>query len=200
MLNKYSYSGKSLEEALEKCLADLSLESNDLYIKDVVEEGKLFKAKKCNVEAIKKEDVIAYVKNFIKEVCRLMNISINMEVRESDDIINVILVTDANAILIGKDGRTLNSIQMLLRQALNKEAGMNIKVNMDASNYKAKKMENLEREVRNISREIINTKVDVKLDPMNSYERRLVHTIVGEFEELETESVGEGMDRAVVIK
>ena len=71
---------------------------------------------------------------------------------------------------------------------------------VDVSIYKDKKVKRLEREVKRIMREVENTKIEAKLDPMNSYERRLVHTIVSENENLETESFGENPNRYVVIK
>ncbi len=199
MLNKYTYSGKSLEKALELCLESLNCNHDELYIKEQVEEGKLFKSKKITLEVIKKADIITFIKNYIKEVTKNMGIDVNLEVKEKDSIINAIIVSDHNNILIGKDGRTLNSIQLLLRQSLNKE-GFNIKINIDASNYKEKKKNNLEREVKKIIKEVLDSKIDAKLDPMNSYERRVVHTLVSEYEKLETESVGVTPNRAIVIK
>lgn len=200
LLNKYTFEGKNLEETTEKCLKELDCELENLYVREFEQEGKLFKAKKVIVEAIKKEDVIKFIKDFLTSTTNLMGIPVNMEVKIDAEIINVTLVSESNPILIGKDGRTLNSLQVLLRQALSNQAGFNIKVNLDASNYKARKMNNLEYEIKKIAKEVLESKVDVKLDPMNSYERRLVHTVISEFNNLETESVGEAPERSVVIK
>ena len=89
-----------------------------------------------------------------------MNITINCEIRESDDIFSVLLVSSNNPIIIGKDGRTLNSIQMLLRQAISANTGFTVKVNMDASGYKAKKQKNLEFEIKKIAKEVIRLKLN----------------------------------------
>ena len=75
-----------------------------------------------------------------------------------------------------------------------------IKINLDASNYKYDQTKRFERNIKNIAKEVLRTKVDSQLDPMNSYTRRIVHTIIGEYENLATESIGEGKDRYVVIK
>ena len=75
-----------------------------------------------------------------------------------------------------------------------------LKVNLDASNYKAKKNKNLEYEVKKIAKDVLKTKIDAKLDPMTSFERRIVHNVVNNFENLMTESVGETPNRCVVIK
>ena len=127
------------------------------------------------------------------------NISIHSEVKLVDDIINVILVSDNNPILIGKEGRTLEAIQMLLRQSVSVATGKNFKIHIDASNYKAKKQKNLEYEIKKIAKEVLSTKVEVKLDPMNSYDRRCVHNVVAKFENLQSTSYGENPERYVVI-
>ena len=129
-----------------------------------------------------------------------MNIEINMEVREDEEIFSVTMVSDKNPILIGKEGKNLNSIQYLLRQALLNQTGFNIKVNLDASNYRAKKIKNFEYQIKNIVREVQKTKIDTKLDPMNSYQRRIVHALLSDFSNVTTESVGEEPNRCVVIK
>ena len=129
-----------------------------------------------------------------------MGITVDMEITDFEGIFNITLVSDNNAILIGKDGKTLNAMQTLVRQCVKNNTGMNIKINLDVSNYKLKKMKNIERLVRQIAKEVKDTKLNVSLEPMNSYERRLVHTIISEYPELETESTGEGKERHVTIK
>ena len=126
--------------------------------------------------------------------------SYKMTVVKKEDIINFIKEYVNNPILIGKDGRTINSLQLLMRQSLQNQTGMAIKVNLDASNYKAKKVKKFEFEIKNIVREVQKTKTDAKLDPMNSYQRRIVHALISNFSNVETESVGEEPNRCVVIK
>jgi len=129
-----------------------------------------------------------------------MNIVINNEILVSDEIYNVTLISNNNSILIGKEGKTLNALQTLVRQIVRNKTNTSIKINLDVSNYKMKKMKNIERIVRQVAKEVKTSKVTVSLDPMNSYERRYVHTIISEYPELETESVGEGKERHITIK
>jgi spoIIIJ-associated protein len=129
-----------------------------------------------------------------------MNIKINSEVRIKENIITILLVSENNNILIGKDGKTLNSIQLLLRQALGEINKFGLKVLVDASNYKEKKAKYLEYEIKKICNEILKTKMEVKLDPMNSFERRIVHSLVGEYDHLESLSIGEAPNRYTVIQ
>ena len=199
MLKLYSFEGKTQEEALEKALSNLNASTNEVIYNITETEGKLFKAKKIIVNVVLNNDVKNEIKDFINELKKKMNIDINMEVKEVDDVFNVLLISDNNSILIGKEGRTINALQLILRQTLNKY-GLNIKVNLDVSNYKANKVKNIEYEIKKLARNVLDTKVEAKLDPMNSYERRVVHTVISEFEFLETESFGEEPERYVIIR
>ena len=76
----------------------------------------------------------------------------------------------------------------------------NLKISLDIGNYRAKKVRNLEREIKRVCKEVQNTKVEVKLDPMNSYERRIVHEVLADDKYVYTESIGEEPNRKVVIK
>ena len=199
MLKLYSFEGKTQEEALEKALSNLNASTNEVIYNITETEGKLFKTKKSIVNVVLKNDVKNEIKDFINELKKKMNIDINMEVKEVDDVFNVLMISDNNSILIGKEGRTINALQLILRQTLNKY-GLNIKVNLDVSNYKANKVKNIEYEIKKLARNVLDTKVEAKLDPMNSYERRVVHTVISEFEFLETESFGEEPERYVIIR
>ncbi len=194
MINVYKYEGKDEEECLTKCIEELDVYNCDILVKNIEEEDSF------KIEVVKKEDVISFIKEYIKEVAKKMNIEINMEVREDEEVFSVTMVSDKNPILIGKEGKNLNSIQYLLRQALSNQTGFNIKVNLDASNYRAKKVRNFEYQIKNIVREVQKTKIDTKLDPMNSYQRRIVHALLSDFSNVTTESVGEEPNRCVVIK
>ncbi len=200
MLDKYVYEDKTLEGALEKCYKELECTEEDIYTSTEEDEGGFLKSKKVILTVIKKEDVKRFIKYYIKTLGNLMCLLIDLEVTRDEDIYNVKMASNNNPILIGKDGRTLNAIQILIRQTLKNQSGLNLKVNVDASNYKGKKINNIEYQVKKICREVLNTKVEAKMDPMNSYERRAVHTVVGNYKDLETESFGEEPERYVVIR
>lgn len=201
MLSKKLYVEKTKEEAINKCLEELGLKEEQLYIvESEIESGKLFKTKKSQVEVVTKEDVKNFIREYIKMISKLMNINIQSEININDTIINVLLISDNNSILIGKEGRTLNSIQILLRQSISNQTGLNLKVMVDVSNYKAKKMKYFEKEVKNICREVLNNHIDVKLDPMNSYKRRIVHNIANKYDNLITKSEGIEPTRYVIVK
>ena len=200
MLTLSKFEGKTLEEATEKCLNELNVTEEELYIKQSETEAKLFKSKKIIIEAIKKQDVVNYIKEYIKEIDKSFNIEIKSEVNEKDDIIKAVLVSNNNPILIGKDGKNIEALQVLIRNSIRNQIGLDIKVNLDASNYKKKKEENFEREIKKILKEVQKTHMETKLDPMNSYNRRLVHNLASKFKNIKTESVGEEPNRYTIIK
>ena len=105
-----------------------------------------------------------------------------------------------NAILIGKNGKTLESINLILKQSLYKELGFYFNFILDAGEYKIKQQKNIERLAKQVAREVYNTKIPAKLDPMNAYERRIVHTILSDNDKIITESEGTEPNRCVVIK
>lgn len=200
MLNSYTVEGKTLDDALNSKLEELNLKKEDFFINIEEVKGKLFKSKKYRITFFLKSDIIDYIKKYLKEISNLSGIPMNIEVREKDDVINVMIVSDNTSIMIGKQGRTINAIELMIKNTLRNLTNMNIKVIVDASNYKHNKLKRFEQNIRKIAREVQKTKIDSRLDPMNSYERRIVHTIVSEFENLSTISEGEEPNRYVIIK
>lgn len=196
MITLHKYEGKNKDLLKEECIKEL----NDAYMITSEIESGIFKGKKYVLEAITNEEIINYIRMFINDLSKKMNIEINSEIKIVDKNINVLLVSNNNNILIGKDGKTLNAIQLILRQFCKQLNKFDFKIMVDASNYKAKKIKNLEYEIKKICKEVLKTKVEVKLDPMNSFERRIVHSIVAEFEGLESTSYGENPNRYTVIK
>ena len=199
MLTSYKYEGKNKEEIEEIIKNELHKDFDNLFINIEEEEGKLFKSKKYIYDVVVKDDIVKYAKEYINDLGKQMNIDIKSEVKLNENILNIVLVSDNNAILIGKEGRTLGAIQTLLRNSIKNKIKKDIKVNIDASNYKAKKQRNFEFEIKKISKEVLKTKIEVKLDPMNSYDRRCVHNVVSQFENLKSLSYGESPNRYVVI-
>ena len=200
MLKKVKLEGKNKEELLNKYLIENNLSKDEIYIKTEEIEAKLFKTKKYIMEIVKKSDIKDFLKEYINSLASNMGVTINVELREKDGCYNMMLVSDNNNVLIGKDGKTLDSIQLLLNQILKNQTGFNIYVNVDISNYKENKLKRLDREIKKVMHEVELSKVEAKLDPMNAYERRIVHMLVSENNNLETESFGENPNRYVVIR
>ena len=194
MIEVYKFESDTEENCRLKCLEELDVYNNEIITKDY-EENESY-----NMEVIKKEDVTKYIREFLTKITTEMGINAKIEINEEDDVFSVKMFSDNNAILIGKDGRTLKSLQVLLRQAISNQIRFNIKINLDASNYKFKQERFFEKDIKNIINDVMKSKDEVKLDPMNSYKRRIVHSIASEYYNIETESFGEEPERYVLIR
>lgn len=198
MQNKYE--GRTYEEALQKCLRALELDETELYI-DVKElEPSEDNKNKIEITVLPKSEVIEYIKEIIQNIGNALVSKITTKVSDIDDVLNVSIYSEVNPILIGKDGKNLSAIQTIIKQAIFRKFNRSVKISVDIANYKNKKIKNLKYEVSKIAKEVLSSKIDAHLDPMNSYERRIVHTLISEYKNLETISEGEEPNRYVVIK
>lgn len=198
-MNKNIYEGKTFEEAKEKALTELNISEENLIINILEEKNTLLK-KYVKIEVINYNDIIDYTKEIVSELTKLMGIEANLEVRRRDENITIRIFSDHNAVLIGKNGYTIAALQTIVRQIIFNEVNKNISIILDVENYKEKKMRNIEYLAKKTAREVAKTKVEAKLDSMNSYERRIVHSILSEDKYVYTESIGEEPNRCVVIK
>ena len=128
-----------------------------------------------------------------------MGIEAQIESNVRDEQINLKMYSDKNNILIGKNGQTLSAIQNILRQMVYNEIEVYPYILLDVENYKEKKIGHLERNAKRIAREVLKTKIEVKLDNMNSYERRIVHNALSKYKNIATISEGEEPNRHIVI-
>lgn len=199
-MKSYKFQGKNKEEAINQAIKELTLEENSYFVKDQEIKQGLFKGKKIEVEIIKKEDVIEYIKTFLTDLITNMGIEVNIEVKTKDNNKIITLYSNNNNILIGKNGRTLDALNTIAKQLIRNEIGVNFNFLIDVGEYKIHQQKNIERLAKKIAREVASTNVEVKLDSMNSYERRLVHNILNDNDKVYTESEGEEPNRYVVIK
>ena len=198
-MKKYTYQAKTFEEAKNLALAELMEQQENLYIKEIESSTKLF-SKKSVIEVVKKEDVLEYIKELIKNITKFMGLTVNMEVKKRDDNVTISLYSDKNAILIGKDARTLNALTTIIKQAIYSQIGTYYNFVLDVSEYKEKQQFFIERAAKKTAKEVARTKIEAKLEPMNSYERRIVHNVLTNFRGVYTESEGVEPHRCVVIK
>ncbi len=139
--------------------------------------------------------------DFLKKVCSNMGIEATFEVscEREESLINVNIVGNDMGLLIGKRGQTLDSLQYLTSLVVNKESGTYFKVKIDTENYRARRKETLENLARNIASKVKKTRKPVSLEPMNPYERRIIHSALQNDKMVETYSEGEEPNRKVVI-
>ncbi|MDO4376941.1 MAG: RNA-binding cell elongation regulator Jag/EloR [bacterium] len=194
------YEGKNLNELKEKAFSELNASENELYIRETEEVKGLLKTKKYKLEILTKDDVVKYIKNYIIDVAKNMGITVNIEAKKRENYIQINLFSENSSILIGKNGRTMEALQYLIKNSIYNKTGFKINVILDVEDYKEKINRHLEYNVKKIAREVRKTGVDAKLDPMNSYERRIVHNAVNEIKGVSTISEGVEPNRYVVIK
>ena len=149
-------------------------------------------------EAEIKEAVNTFLKPIFDAIGTQPEIQITIDRPERN--INVVLVGDKMGLIIGKRGQTLSSLQHLLNIAVNAGSVEKARVIVDTENYKEKRRETLERLAKSIASKVKRNKTDVSLEPMNSYERRIIHETLANDSAIETLSCGSGQNRFVVIK
>ena len=194
---------KNKEEALAAILAELNVNSNEVYFA-ISENAGSFGKVKYLVSVVTKYDVKDFIRDYLNKFLEYLDIkNVDIKFKDNGGDLNVYVSSldeEEARLLIGKKGKFLKSLQHLLRKSLRNKLGFGIKVNLDIAGYRKHKEEILKREVRKIAKEVQKTKIDAKLDSMNSYDRRIVHMVVSEFDNVITQSEGEEPNRYVVIK
>ena len=183
------FTGKNLEELKSDSLEKLGLKENECLIKVTSTKSGLFKTK----EEFE-------IKSFLNELLTNMGISANFELKIREEQINIKMFSDNNKILIGRDGKTLKALQTVIRQHVYREVGAYPYVLLDVENYKEKKINHLEYLTKKLAKEVLRTKQPIKMDDMNSYERRIAHNVLSKFDGLTSASEGEEPNRHIVIK
>ena len=200
-MEKHKYTGKTKEEAISNATIDLQETKDNLIIKELEEiKGGLFKSKKVEIEVIEKREVVKYIKEYLNKLLKNLGFTANIEIKNKEEIPTYTIYSDNDGLLIGKNGKNLKALSILTSQHLLNELGRNFKFIIDINSYKEKREKSLESLARRIAREVANTKVEAKLDSMNSYERRIIHNALTNSKTVYTESEGEEPNRYVVIK
>lgn len=190
---------KTLIEAVENAKNKLATEKI-IYKSKERESGKIFKTKIYEVTAIRETDLITEIKDYLKEVVEGLGLQVNFETSKENDTYYITMYSNNNSALIGKNGKTLSALETLVKNKVNIEWGFYPKVVLDVENYKEKRIVALERMAVKIAKEVRDTKVDVALENMNSYERRIIHNKLANFKGISTESVGTEPERHIIIK
>lgn len=200
-MNKQVFTGKTIDEAINNAMIALQDTKDNLLIKELEKKsGGLFKSSKVEIQVIRIPEIIDYIKKFLFDLIKNMGMSVQVETKIRDNIPYITVYSDDNGILIGKNGRTIDALAIIIRQALFNEIGEYYQFQLDVGEYKLKQQHNLERLAKQTAKEVYNTKIPVKLEPMNSYERRIIHTVLVDNDKIITTSEGEEPNRCVVIK
>ncbi len=194
------FEAKTKEDAKAKALEALEADESEVFCKEEEIKGKLFKATTYRCSAIRITDIAEFIKEKAEDIVANMGIEAKFEYNVREEQINIKMYSDNNSILIGKNGQTLMALQTILRQIVHNEIGMYPYILLDVENYKEKKNSHLERNAKRIAKEVQKTKIDVALDDMNAYERRIVHNAISNFKNISSASEGEEPHRHIVIR
>ena len=194
------FSGKTLEDVKEEALKSLGVSESEVYFYVTKTKGGLLKKEVITLHVITRDDLVDYVKDFLKGITKDMGLDVSFESKVRDEQITIKMYSDNNNILIGKEGKTLQALTTLVKQVIYNKIGEYPYILLDVENYKEKNEERLIRSAKKIAKEVAKTKVEAELENMNSYQRRLIHNALTDFKGVYTESVGEEPNRHIVIK
>lgn len=204
MMKTLEMTGRTVEEALKNALKELNVTEDKIEYK-VVEEGSrglfnLIGTKPAKILVTVKRDYILEAKNFLRDVLNLMDIKAEIRIKEEQDVVNINLVGPKMGLIIGYRGETLDSLQYLVSLVINKGHDIAYKrVVLDTENYRGKREETLKRLAEKTAYKVRKSGKPFKLEPMNPYERRIIHSALQNDSSIYTYSEGEEPFRKIVI-
>ena len=192
--------GKSVEEALEKASEELNSPIEDITY-EVVSETKsmLGLKKKVQIAAYTEAMVIEFVQNYLIDVIQALGLEVELSTKYEDGFIRIKISTNHNSILIGKAGVILRAINLIVKQAVQNQFKKRIEISVDINGYKETRYKKVASMAKRLGKQVLKTKIDVKLDPLPADERKVIHQVISEIDHLKTESQGEGKNRFVTI-
>lgn len=179
---------------------ELEIENNEVSTEEVQEVIDVEKGTKSIEE--ENQEILDTAREFISKILDTFELENSVEMELKDNVLTINVNGDENrlGILIGKRGVTLDSIQYILNLIVNKKSSRYIRVNLDSSGYREKRKETLINLAKKMANKVTKTGRSVKLEPMNSYERKIIHTALQDFEGVLTHSEGKDPFRKVVIQ
>lgn len=204
MTKSIEKSAKSIEGAISLALEELNADRDDVSI-EVLETpikgflgiGAALARVRVSIEVT--AEVTQKAKDFLSDVFAKMGIQVSIDATQIEKEIDIILTGADMGMVIGRRGETLDALQYLTSLVINKGEEEYIKVTVDTENYRKKREETLERLAKKLAGKVLKYKKSISLEPMNPYERRIIHSALQTFEEVTTYSTGTEPNRKVVI-
>lgn len=203
------FKGKTVEEAVTAASVELGIISSELEY-EVMDKGSsgflgigakpaVIKAKKTEQE--QEKTIVDKTREYLDVLFKAMDIEteISIDYNEESNNMNINLEGPEMGILIGKRGQTLDALQYLISLFVNKESEAYIRVKLDTENYRARRKDTLENLAKNIAFKVKRSRRSVTLEPMNPYERRIIHSALQNDKYVATRSEGEEPYRKVVV-
>ena len=197
MQKKVEFLAKSAETAMDEAVNKLHISSDKIFINILGET-----AEGVNCEALVDVNLTLEGKRYLEDILKALNIGYQIEARSigNESQIHYIIDSYENSLLIGVKGKTLEALQTLVRNLVSIYTKDHVVTTVDIGGYRSNRTHQLEILATKSAKEVVKTKQEIKLKPMNSYERRIIHEKLSEWRDVYTESEGEGENRAIVIK
>ncbi len=195
---------KTVEDAIIEAGIKLSISVENMEYEVIEKESSGFlglNKKPAKIRARQKEEEKPAVEDFLCKVFAAMGVKAEAEISfdEEEKTMNINLTGEDMGMLIGKRGQTLDSLQYLVSLVVNKDSDTYVKVKLDTENYRERRKETLENLAKNIANKVRRTRHSVALEPMNPYERRIIHSVLQNNKFVETHSEGEEPYRKVIV-
>lgn len=202
-MKQVTATGQTVVEAVESALAQLKTTQDRTEV-SIIDEGKkgffgIFGSRPAVVKVTVKLDPIEEAKNFLLQVSEKMGAPISIEVNKDGKHVLFTMKGEKIALLIGKRGQTLNSLQYLTQLVINRFANQYLTVILDAEDYRKRRNDTLVQLAHRLAEKAIKTRKDVALEPMPSYERKVIHTALVDNRRIKTYSDGSEPHRFIVI-
>ena len=202
MINTMEKSAKTKDEAIELALKELGITIEEAEI-EVVEEGSKgflgLGGKDATVKVSFKDSCEKRAKRFLSGLFDILGEEVDISSKEEKDNLSIELSGSDMGLVIGKRGETLDALQHLTSLVVNRGDLDFVKVSLDTENYREKRVMALEKLALKLAGKVAKTGRNTSLEPMNAYERRIIHATLQDHDKVTTYSVGQGMKRKVVI-
>lgn len=202
-MKQVTATGHSVDEAVESALAQLKTTKDRTEI-TIIDEGKkglfgLFGSRPAVVKVVFVHDPVEEARKFLQQVVGEMGLQANIETIRNGKNVEFHLSGEKMALLIGKRGQTLNSLQYLTQLVANRYTNQYLSIQLDAENYRKRRKDTLVQLAERLADKALRTGKDVVLEPMPSYERKVIHTALMKHSKLKTYSNGAEPYRHIVI-
>ena len=196
------FSGSNIEEIKKEALEKLDLnESEVIFVIDNYSKKGLLKKENYQLKVYKLTDIVVYIKEFIQELLTKMGVKINSFIDNSkDNQINLTINSDKDALLIGKEGKNLKALELVVKQHIHNLINSYPYLILNVGNYNERHELHLQNLAKQIANEVKKTRQEVIMDNMNSYERRIVHNALANIKGVTTISEGEEPNRHIIVK
>lgn len=199
------FKGKSVEDAITEATIQFGVTSDEL-VYEVIDKGStgilgFINTKPAVIRAKKKDSLEDIVLEFMENLFRIMEIDtvVDISYNEEEKVMDINLTGPEMGVLIGKRGQTLDALQKIVQSVVNKHSQEFIRVKLDTENYRARRKDTLENLAKNIAYKVKRSRKSVVLEPMNPYERRIIHSALQNDKYVSTRSEGEEPFRRVVV-